>query len=82
MEERDYQALMEKYGQPADDDKVVAMLKKKYRIKGDWHIPSSNFSKNTRNPDEYFIDKNQQDEKLNGLGKLLSRGGRGLECSV
>jgi hypothetical protein len=80
--ERNYQELMEKYNQPDIDDNVVAMIKKKYNIKGDWHIPSMNLEKSTNNPDDYFIDKNKQDEKLNDLGPLLEKGAGNFECSV
>lgn len=80
--EGDYQKLMEKHNQPAIDDNVVAIIKKKYNIKGDWYIPSMNLAKSTNNPDDYFIDKNKQDEKLNDLGRLLVKGAGNFECSV
>lgn len=80
--ERDYQALMDKYGQPAIDDKVVAMVKKKYKLQGEFNLPRMNLDKNTGNSDEFFIDKNSQDQKLNGLGDMLTKGGRSLECSI
>jgi hypothetical protein len=80
--ERDFQALLEKYGNPSIDDKVVAMIKKKYGIKGEWRIPTSNMDKHTDNPAEYFIDSQDQAEKLNELHKLLSHNSRNLECTV
>lgn len=80
--ERDYQALMDKYGHPMIDDKVVAVIKKKYGIKGEWNLPRMNLDKHTENPEEFFIDKNGQDEKLNRMGPLSEKGAGNLECSV
>jgi len=80
--ERDYQRLMDKYGRPDIDDKVVALIKKKYRIKGEWDLPHTNLDKNTVNPDEFFIDKNGQSGNLDRLGPLLNKAARNFECSV
>lgn len=80
--ERDFQALNDKYGNPAIDDKIVAMVKKKYGLKGEFNLPRMNLDKNTDNPTEFFIDKNGQDAKLNGLEPMLKKGTRNVECSV
>lgn len=80
--ERDYQALMDKFGQPAIDDKVVAVIKKKYNIKGEFNLPRMNLDKNTSNPNEFFVERAGQEPKLKSLGDILAKGGRNIECST
>ena len=73
---------MDKFGQPDIDDKAVAMVKKKYNIKGEFSLPRVNLDKKTSNPDEFFIEKAGQETKLNRLGDILAKGGRDVECST
>lgn len=79
---RDYQSLNEKFGNSAIDDKIVAMIKKKYNLHVEFHLPIGNLGPHEENPDKFFIDNNGQEQKLNSLGEMLATGGRNLECTT
>ncbi len=85
--DRDFQVLDNKYGNPPIDDKVVAEIKKKYHLTGEFNLHHGNLAKNTNDPNEFFIDSTGQDEELKKLKmdfKELSpnRGLSNIECSI
>ena len=84
--DHDYHAINDKFGNPAIDDKVVAAVKKKYNLSGEFHLHRGNLNKNTNDPNEFFIDSSEQNEKLSDLKKFKELGENrsvsNLECST
>ena len=85
--EQEYQELMRKYNNPPIDNEIVAIIKKKYNISGEFNLPLMNLSENTNNPNDYFIDASGQEDRLKKLKadfKELPKNRRqsNIECSI
>lgn len=85
--DQDFHALDDKYGNPANDEKIVAAIKKKYHLIGEFNLHRGNLSGNTNEPGDYFIDAAGQEDKLKKLKsdfKQLpeNRAFNDIECST
>lgn len=84
--DQDYYAINDKLGNPAVDDKVVAAIKKKYNLSGEFNLHRGNIDKDTDDQNEFFIDSVGQKDELSNLKRFKDVGENGgvnnLECST